>query len=205
MFAKPATLNCTYASCVSSTTRHMPSIARSRPQKRFAKKTRQIFAITSSRRPAPISQRMKQKSPSRNRPWMTYLESDFFLSSDSAKPATLNCTYASCVSSTTRHMPSIARSRPQKRFAKKTRQIFAITSSRRPAPISQRMKQKSPSRNRPWMTYLESDFFFVFFSFFALSAMRHKYNAATDRCGCHFSECFKSCLGVGRARLRYRT
>lgn len=70
----------------------------------------------------------------------------------------LNCTYAKCASSTTHRMRSTARSRPPRKFAKRTRPIFAITLSRRRAPMSQRMKRKSPRRSLLWMIYLESDF-----------------------------------------------
>ena len=66
-----------------------------------------------------------------------------------------------------------------------------------------RQQLRGTYHHRATSRLYESDFFF--FGFFAVSAIRHRYSAATDRCGRHFSVSFKSCFGVGSARFRYST
>ena len=60
MSARRATLSCTSARCAWSTTRRTQSIARSRQQRRSAKRMRLIFAITSSQKQGPTSRRIRR-------------------------------------------------------------------------------------------------------------------------------------------------
>jgi hypothetical protein len=68
-----------------------------------------------------------------------------------------SCTYARCALSTTRRMPSIAKSPRRRRYAKRTRQIFAITSSRRRAPMSRRTLRSWRDRSRRSTIYSRSN------------------------------------------------
>jgi hypothetical protein len=70
----------------------------------------------------------------------------------------LSCTFARCALSTTRRMRSIARSPRRKRCERKTRRIFAISLSRRRAPISRRISRSSRVRSRRSTIYSRNDF-----------------------------------------------